>query len=407
MCRANVEGGRRCPGCVGKTGRAKHNARRRANRAIRKNVAEWARQQGDVPPEEIAELEAAPPKVAKDWIKARGHNPEDFLNGVPDAPDAPDAPEGPGSADRPAQAGSGAAPAAPSPAGPPAPLAPAAAAGGGRRRGAAPGAGGAAGARSHGGGAEPPGAAPWQQEDWCTPQLREQITHLQQVQGDHRDERNLLGGTPEKVTPIAEGTNTTERIELSNGVTGYFKPFDGVNDRIAFGFGQDSAQQSLHEVAAWRLAEQMGSPWNEIVPPVVVREVRGRVGSFALERPGKINCPIPIGAAEWQEAAFFDSLIGQQDRHPQNYLLSGDRITLIDHGYTFARPGDYENYSWIRDIRRRADPQLSSREREVLQRLVASPDLMGMRKVLQPDRADALQARAERMLLSGRITSRF
>lgn len=363
-----------------------------------------------MPPEEIAELEAAPPKVAKDWIKARGHNPEDFLNGIPAGADRP-APAGSGS-------GSGSEPGVPI-ASPPAPLVPPAAAGGGRRVAAAPRAGGGAAGvpEAPGGpGAPAPGggvggaeqASPtWQQEWWCTPQLREQITYLQQVQGGHRDERNLLGGTPEKVTPIAAGTNTTERIELDSGVTGYFKPFDGVNDSIAGGFGQDSAQQSLHEVAAWRLANQMGPPWNEIVPPVVVREVKGQVGSFALERPGKINVFSAEGTAEWREAAFFDSLIGQQDRHPQNYLIAGDRITLIDHGYTFARPGDYKNYSWLGDRRRKSDPTLSYQEREVLQRLVASPDLMGMRNVLQPDRADALQARAERMLNSGRITSRF
>lgn len=402
MCRANGDGGRRCPGCVGATGRAKHNVRRRANRAIRRNVAEWARQQGDIPADEIARLEAAPPKVAKEWIRARGHDPEKFLDGVPDLNDgggaaaAPPAAPGPGPvAARPAGVdaadGHGAG-------------APRADDGGGGGGGAARGAGGAGGGKAP---APAPPAQGWQAQAWCTPELRNQISEAQATQGVHRDERNLLVGSPEKVTDIAEGTNTTQRIELDNGVTGYFKPFDGVDDRLAAGFGQDSAQQSLHEAAAWRLAEQMGQPWSEIVPPVVVREFNGKVGSFAIERAGKSNNYSPQGTGEWREAAFYDALIGQQDRHPGNYLIAGDRLTLIDHGYTFARPGDYKNYSWLATERRRSDPALSFHEREVLSRLVASPDLLGMRKFLQPARADALQARAERMLQKGQITSRF
>jgi hypothetical protein len=87
-------------------------------------------------------------------------------------------------------------------------------------------------------------------------------------------------------------------------------------------FGQDSAQQSLH--GRWRLASQLGPPWSEIVPPVVIREVNGQVGSFALERPGKAAMSSdPWSTGEWREAAFFDCLIGQQDRHPGNFLVAG------------------------------------------------------------------------------------
>jgi hypothetical protein len=36
-------------------------------------------------------------------------------------------------------------------------------------------------------------------------------------------------------------------------------------------------------------------------------------------------------------AAFFDSLIAQQDRQPGNWRWDDNRLTLIDHGYAFAR----------------------------------------------------------------------
>lgn len=384
MCRANGEGGRRCPGCVGPTALAKHNERRRANRAIRRNVAEWARQQGDVPTEEIERLAAAPPKVAKDWIEARGHDPAEFVNGVP-------APQ------------SQAAPSAPPPAPPAVRSSPLAAAPGpGHRRGGQRARGGAPAVNP-----APADQGPgWSASSWCTPELRQQILEAQAAQGIHRDERNLLGGSPEKVVDVDEGINTTQRIELDNGVVGYFKPFDGGASWAGRAFGQDSAQQSVHEVAAWRLASQMGSPWSEIVPPVVVREFDGRIGSFALERPGKIGNRAPW-EGEWREAAFYDSLIGQQDRHPHNYLVAGDRITLIDHGFTFARDGDIKNHSWLVDHRRDVAPTLSYQEREVLARLTSSPDLLGLAKLLQPDRAAAMRQRAERMLATGRITSLY
>lgn len=250
-----------------------------------------------------------------------------------------------------------------------------------------------------------------------------------QLQGTHRDERALLSSMPERVTTLSRrksssstvssadgeasesapsgGTNTTRRIELYNGVTGYFKPFGGENKDLEWGFGQDSAQQSLHEAAAWRLASQMGPPWSEIVPPVVIREVQGEIGSFQLERPGKVMNWNPWETGEWREAAFFDCLIGQQDRHPGNYLVAGDRINLIDHGYTFATPGDYRNYSWLAQKRANTDPSLTYTERATLQRLVASPNLLGLQDMLQPARAQALRDRAERMLAAGTIRGEY
>ncbi len=237
-------------------------------------------------------------------------------------------------------------------------------------------------------------------------------------QGAHRDERALLDGKPEKVVTMKRaghftgsgptgGSNITRRIELDNGVTGFFKPFDGVREDLATGFGQDSSQQSLHEAAAWQLARELGPPWSDVVPPVVIREINGELGSFALARPGKDMVSTPWHTGEWRQGAFFDSLIGQQDRHPGNYLVSGDRIALIDHGYTFARPGDYRNYSWLVGYRSNEDPALSYDERQALQRMLSSPNLLGMRSMLQPGRADALKDRAERMLGTSKITTDY
>lgn len=223
------------------------------------------------------------------------------------------------------------------------------------------------------------------------------------AQGEHRDERSLLAGAVLTKAAAQGGTNETVRVEFDNGVVAYHKPFSGLNDRLAESFGHTSAQQSMHEVAAWQLARQMGPPWSELVPPCVVREVNGQMGSLAVERSGRNMMRGFDAVPEWREAAFFDALIGQQDRHPGNYLISGDRMTLIDHGYAFARPGDMCNWSFIAGKRAATDPVLTHQERGVLDRLVASRDLFGLAGVLEPERAQAVRSRAERMLSSNRV----
>ena len=50
---------------------------------------------------------------------------------------------------------------------------------------------------------------------------------------------------------------------------------------------------------------------------------------------------------------------------------------------------------------------LTYQERSVLQRLVSSPDLLGLAKILQPARAQALRARAEDMLKCGQVQIPF
>lgn len=330
-----------------------------------------------------------PPEVAKKWLVALGKDPDDFKDGVP----------GTG-----LPAGVNPAPGSTPPAGPVA-LPPVV--GGGRVRGG-PVVGRAGGPVRPAAGVAVPSppvlpAAGWRSEPWCTPGLEAQISEATAAQGTDRDERSLLSASVSSTADTPDGTNETHRVTFDNGMVGYHKPFDGLNDNLARSFGHHSAQQSVHEVAAWQLASKMGPPWSDIVPPCVVREVNGRMGSLAVERPGSPMSRTPWQVPEWREAAFFDVLIGQQDRHPGNYLVAGDRMTLIDHGYAFARPGDYLNWSYLGAKRFAEDPVLTHTERSFLDRFVASPDLLGLKGVLEADRADALRDRAERMRKTGRV----
>lgn len=244
-------------------------------------------------------------------------------------------------------------------------------------------------------------------QEWHISQLDEQIAHATRTQGVQRDERNLLSGQVNRSTRAQGGTNETSRVELDNGLVGYHKPFEGVHSSIPAGFGQKSAQQPIHEVAAWRLAERLGEPYERLVAPCVMKEVSGRQGSFSQERAGvPMRPPGEIDEGEQHAAAFFDCLIGQQDRHPGNYLMAGDRVTLIDHGYAFARPGDYLNHSFFQRSRAGGDEKtrrLTGPEIQALDTLTDSEDTCGLQGVLEPDRLSALLERARAMRREGTI----
>ena len=209
------------------------------------------------------------------------------------------------------------------------------------------------------------------------------------------------------------GTNETTRWQLHNGQVAFHKPFADLNDSIADGFGQATAQQPVHEAAAWRLAERLGEPYRSLVPPCVLREVEGKMGSLSLERPGVPGRPIgELEEADRRAAGFFDCLIGQQDRHRNNYLVAGDRLTLIDHGYAFAKPGNYCNYSDFVSWRTTDDAdsdkrgRLSGAEIDALDRVLDSEDAGGLRGMIEDDRLDALLGRARRMRETGRLLGR-
>lgn len=421
MCRT---GGRRCPGHDAPAGRAAHNARRRRNREIKAAIVDEAVRRG-ANSEVVEQLRKGSPEQAKEWAQAnelpshvhpgRGHTHDALPPLVPGPADNDDPKKKQAIIDEAIRRGE------------PAfvverlrqkPTAFAEVWWDGKkrqdalRRGPAP-----VPAR--------PAKSPILPElvsgtsesadynaHWRTPALGHQIDKVVAGQGKHRDEANLLAGVKTTIAPVGGGTNTTRKVELDNGIVGYHKPFSGLEDDLAGEFGQSSAQQPVHEVAAWQVAKEMGPPWDRIVAPVVLREVDGEMGSFALERPGiPMRHPFTVAPEEVKAAAFFDALVGQQDRHPGNYLVQGDRVNLIDHGYTFARGNDYSNHSFFVRARRSSNPDklgpradmLTGSEVDALDRFLDSPTSWGLLGVLEPDRLAAMRARALKMRESGRL----
>ncbi len=168
----------------------------------------------------------------------------------------------------------------------------------------------------------------------------------------------------------------------------------------------------LHEAIAWRIAREFGHPFDTLVAPCVLRAI----GGIDPMAPGALSAihgkPLRQGFATWQDvfnfdragcasAAFFDSLIGQQDRNPGNvrFDYQARSCRLIDHGYAFARHGDPINISPLVGCRAQiADVRLDQPEIDALHMLFSSGDLCAARDGLDPARAAALERRAESML---------
>lgn len=229
-----------------------------------------------------------------------------------------------------------------------------------------------------------------------------QVAAVKAAQGALPVEREMLGagfsGPPAPTT--SPGVNATKQLALTNGLIAFHKPFSGVHVANAVAYGQTDETPPLHEAVAWRLAVALGDPWEGMVAPCVLRDYVGEDGSLSLQARGWPRDRAPTMNPTWcLPAAFFDALIAQQDRHDGNWRWDGARLTLIDHGYTFALPGDIANhYDFVEARHAGGAAALCIEERDALQRLLADADLLGMARFLLPQRAQALADRAQRML---------
>ena len=257
---------------------------------------------------------------------------------------------------------------------------------------------------------------------------QEQVNALYAVQGfDHELEAQLHEARVLSVRPFdAERVHVSKTYELvlDSGHLCIFKPADGLLEAAANGLylGKQALVQYEHtpvsttisECATWQLAKQLGSPWSELVVPTVMKfpphpeTGAPMLGAASVFRGGDVgkrgfydSVPDQVSAA-----AFFDSLIGQQDRNKGNVLWYEERrvIYLIDHSFSFARAGarhgasDLVQWRWTR-----GDRHLTEVELDALGRLLDSPELLTLRRFVEPERVEALKARARRMRESGEL----
>lgn len=101
-----------------------------------------------------------------------------------------------------------------------------------------------------------------------------------------------------------------------------------------------------YEIAAYLFDRHLGL---NMIPPTVEKRFHNNLGSCQLWVPSKmtmkdkvekkVKTP-PIKVFYWNRALnlqrFFDNLIGNEDRHQNNYLITEDwRVILIDHSRSF------------------------------------------------------------------------
>lgn len=199
------------------------------------------------------------------------------------------------------------------------------------------------------------------------------------------------------------GASTTYVVVFASRRQAIFKPFAGQHPNTCAAYSQNPYEAVTHEVAAWRLAHALGGQSEQMVPAAVLRDLPG-VGAGVLInwRDGQPDHAVFQDArAQARAAAFWDALVGQQDRHATNFRYDRQyrRLALIDHAFSFARPGDLCHEAlFLRRRRSEHGTALQASEKEALERLLESDDLMGLRRFIASDRADALEERAQSML---------
>lgn len=100
----------------------------------------------------------------------------------------------------------------------------------------------------------------------------------------------------------------------------------------------------LREWLAGFIAKAMDS---EVVPPTVIREINGAIGSVQLKVEGQPVCV--FGGEEWlenakvkdlREVAVLDYILENGDRHDGNYFIKpGGAVRAIDHGLILPESG--------------------------------------------------------------------
>jgi len=237
--------------------------------------------------------------------------------------------------------------------------------------------------------------------------LQDRVNLLQQATADGSPLEHLLLG--DRVLTIAAngtgnpGASVTYLVVLESRRQGIFKPFAGQHPNACANYQQDPFEAIIHEVAAWRLAHALGAPWDQLVPTAVLRVLHGAGPGVLINWRRGSPDPAVFEQANAQvcAAAFWDAVIGQQDRHATNFRYDAEtrRLALIDNAFAFARPNDLHNQSLFLAYRRSTHMvTLNGDETTALETILDSEDLLGLRLFIVEDRADALEARARDML---------
>lgn len=129
--------------------------------------------------------------------------------------------------------------------------------------------------------------------------------------------------------PLGGGVNETIFVSLKDDGDGVFKPKQGKGDL-----------EYLNERAAYLVDRFLDFG---MVPPTVIRELDKRTGSVQrFVSDAKTGHELTrkeidqLADGDKLKLNILDILIANTDRHGGNFLVKGERIIAIDHGYSFS-----------------------------------------------------------------------
>ncbi|MBC7457901.1 MAG: hypothetical protein H7235_06460 [Bdellovibrionaceae bacterium] len=170
-------------------------------------------------------------------------------------------------------------------------------------------------------------------------------------------QKTLESGKMKMTGMVGKGETGAFFVEFENGVEGVWKPSVGKH------------ADGKAEVAASKIDRYLGA---DIVPVTVPRSLDGIEGTVQLKvidlKEGPFeDFPYALG--------YFDYLIGNVDRHGNNYLFTVDgHLTAIDHGKSFYPTGQNSEISMlddnltrltkVRELKRRSEDELQTAIKE-------------------------------------------
>lgn len=157
-----------------------------------------------------------------------------------------------------------------------------------------------------------------------------------------QDEEKLGSYEIAKRKNLSGGANVSEFIVLKDDGAGVWKPKDGENREIV----ERHANGDLYvrERAAYLVDLFLGF---DLVPPTVIREIGGYIGSLQKFVPDAIlgyqaKRRMPERqeylTAQFQTMRLFDFIVSNSDRNVGNYLVTeSGKVAAIDHGICFPQ----------------------------------------------------------------------
>jgi hypothetical protein len=153
-------------------------------------------------------------------------------------------------------------------------------------------------------------------------------------------------GTPTNMYELGSGINATFKVDFDLGgehASGVWKPVSGEADARK---GQiDAGSLFIRERAAYEVSEMLNL---NVVPPCVVREINGQVGSVLEWADGRTasashltkDSHANVRQDSLLKIAVLDFVIGNTDRHRGNFMVDNDGNAIaIDHGYSLPYKG--------------------------------------------------------------------